>query len=56
MTLPAFLKPLKPGAEDTECMNLRVSFLDRLYKMDGRESPNHPFHAVYTGLAERYYP
>ena len=56
MGLPIFLKSLKPGAEDVEAMDLRVSFLDRLYKMDGREDPEHPYHAVYTGLVTRYYP
>ena len=26
--------------------------LDRMYLADGRDNPEHEFHALYTGLAE----
>lgn len=28
--------------------------LEALYRLDGRESPLHPQHATYTGLAQGY--
>jgi len=30
----------------------RQDELDRLYEQDGRNDPNHPLHATYTGLYE----
>ena len=30
----------------------RQDELDRLYELDGRNDPNHPLHATYTGLYE----
>lgn len=28
----------------------RQDYLDALYLLDGRDSPDHPHHATYTGL------
>ena len=46
--------PCKPGAQDTRAMNNRVKLLDALYVHDGRDNPNHPFHATFTGLFMQY--
>ena len=32
----------------------RTHFLDYLYRLDGRDDPEHPRHAVYTGLMTEY--
>lgn len=32
----------------------RQDTLDALYLLDGRDRPEHPFHALYTGLALQY--
>lgn len=32
----------------------RQDQLEAWYKQDGRESKDHPMHAVYTGLADKY--
>lgn len=32
----------------------RQDVLDALYLLDGRDRPDHPMHAVYTGLAQQY--
>ena len=42
------------GAEDTQAMNARVERIEQLYRQDGRHNPDHPWHAHYTGLAEKY--
>lgn len=31
-------------------MEARQCLLEDLYRRDGRDRPNHPFHATYTGL------
>ena len=54
MGLPSFLVPNAPGAEDIKCMDLRIDYIERLYRLDGRAEPEHPQHAVYTGLLEKY--
>ena len=56
MALPEFLVPKKPGAEDTEVMDLRIDYLDDLYRKDGRDDKNHPHHATYTGLLLQFHP
>jgi hypothetical protein len=32
----------------------RANFLEKLYKKDGRDDRNHPFHHTYTGLYQQY--
>lgn len=32
----------------------RQKRLNDWYKMDGRDSKDHPMHSLYTGLAEKY--
>lgn len=32
----------------------RSRFLEYLYQLDGRDNPDHPDHALYTGLAQEY--
>jgi hypothetical protein len=39
-----------PNAEDVEASNNRVLALNWLYRLSGREQPNHPEHGTYTGL------
>jgi hypothetical protein len=38
------------GATDITAMNARVVALDALYKLAGRDNPNSPMNALYTGL------
>jgi hypothetical protein len=40
--------------QDAEFCNAINARLERLYKIDGRDNPEHPQHAVYTGLAAKY--
>ena len=42
--------PCKPGAEDIEAMNNRIAWMDMLYKLEGRDNPDHPKRGLYTGL------
>ena len=32
----------------------RQELLERLYHEDGRDNPDHPMHALYTGLYEQH--
>ena len=32
----------------------RVKIIKELYEKDGRDSKDHPFHSMYSGLAEKY--
>jgi len=32
----------------------RQEYIDWLYQLDGRDKKSHPFHGLYTGLAEKY--
>ena len=41
---------IKPGAEDLQAMNNRVTALDALYHLDGRHIDGHPLKGTYTGL------
>ncbi len=34
--------------------NERQELLERLYHEDGRDKPDHPMHALYTGLYEQH--
>jgi len=36
------------------CYPERVKIIKELYEKDGRESEEHPFHSMYSGLAEKY--
>ena len=38
------------GATDITAMENRVIALDMLYKLAGRDNPDSPLHARYTGL------
>ena len=35
-------------------MQARQNRLEKLYIYDGRQNPDHPWHAHYTGLAEKF--
>lgn len=48
------MKPRQAGAEDIEVMENRITLLDALYFMDGRDKPDHPEHGLYTGLFAKY--
>ena len=32
----------------------RLIWIDKLYRLDGRQHKCHPMHATYTGLAAKY--
>ena len=40
--------------EDHEFCNAINARLERLFFIDGRDNPEHPYHATFTGLAEKY--
>ena len=40
--------------EDAEYCNAVVARMNRLYFIDGRDKPEHPWHATYTGLNQKY--
>jgi len=42
-------KPCDPSEQQA-----RQDTLDALYLLDRRDRPEHPFHALYTGLAQQY--
>lgn len=42
------------GAEDVKEQQARAEYLERLYKADMRDKPEHPFHGVFTGLYNLY--
>ena len=44
---------IPPGSTPEYEIN-RTRFLEYLYKLDGREDPSHPNHALYTGLMQDY--
>ena len=44
----------KPGAEDTEAMSNRMTWLEELYFLDGRDQISHPQYGLFTGLALKY--
>ena len=46
--------PCKPGAQDTEAMSNRQKWIEVLYLHDGRDSPDHAMHGLYTGLNIKY--
>ena len=35
---------------DWQAENRKVTYLERLYRRDGRDRKDHPFHDTYTGL------
>ena len=45
---------MKPGAEDLAAMNNRNLVLGALYKLDGRDDPNHPYAKTFTGLYQKF--
>lgn len=45
-----------PGGSTPDALTYsanRVKALNFLYEADGRDDPNHPYHALYTGLADQ---
>ena len=40
--------------QDPQYMQARQNRLEKLYIYDGRQNPDHPWHAHYTGLAEKF--
>ena len=47
--------PCKPGAEDIVAMENRIVWLDMLYKLEGRDKPDHPKRGLYTGLHKKHF-
>ena len=39
-----------PQVEDVRAMQARQDELERLYFLDGRDKPEHPYYSCYTGL------
>jgi len=54
-TRPDPMIPCKPGAEDLEAMNNRITWMEMLYKLEGRDAPDHPQRGLYTGLHKRHF-
>lgn len=44
---------IPPGSTPEYELN-RTRFLEYLYLLDGRDNPEHPDHALYSGLAQEY--
>ena len=42
------------GREGVKAMDERVRIMNERYEDSGRSDPKHPFHSIYTGLAEEY--
>ena len=42
------------GREGVKAMAERVRIMNERYEDSGRSDPKHPFHSIYTGLAEEY--
>lgn len=42
-----------PGSTPEYELN-RVRFLEYLYRLDGRDNPEHPDHCLYTGLFQKH--
>ena len=42
------------GKEGAKIQSERVRIMNELYIKDGRDDINHPMHALFTGLAEKY--
>ena len=42
------------GREGVKAMAERVRIMNERYADSGRSDPKHPFHSIYTGLAEEY--
>ena len=55
MQKPDPMIPCKPGAEDTEAMANRVSWLEMLFMLEGRDKPDHPQRGLYTGLFKKHH-
>ena len=32
----------------------RMEWLDKLYRLDGRQHDSHPMHSTFTGLVQKY--
>lgn len=43
-------QPDTPGATDLDAMRNRVIAMDWLYRLSGRNDPNHSLHGTYSGL------
>ena len=54
MQRPDPLIPCKPGAEDVQAMRNRITWINELFLLDGRDQADHPMRALYTGLSETY--
>lgn len=44
---------IPPGSTPEHEIN-RTRFLEYLYRLDGRDNPSHPNHALYSGLMQEY--
>jgi len=43
------------GATDIESQNNRVSWLEMLFMLEGRDKKDHPKRGLYTGLNKRHF-
>lgn len=55
-----FAMTVTPNRIKLDCDHLvqqaRQDHLEGLYVLDGRDSPDHALHGLYTGLAQKYAP
>ena len=52
--IPDPMIPNKPGSQDIEAMRNRVTYMDKLYFLDGRDKKDHPQRGTFTGLIAKY--
>jgi len=43
------------GATDIESQNNRVTWLEMLFMLEGRDKADHPQRGLYTGLHKKHY-
>lgn len=48
------MKETEQAVLEIKVQDARQRFLDKLFFMDGRDNPEHPLHATYTGLYMGY--
>ena len=55
MQRPDPMIPCKPGAEDLTAMQNRVTWLEMLFMLEGRDNPHHPQCGLFTGLHKKHF-
>jgi hypothetical protein len=48
------MKETEQAVLEIKRQDARHRFLEKLFFMDGRDNPEHPYHATYTGLYMQY--